>query len=109
MQLLDPLSGQLELLVGRLLRLFDECVDDHDALPEKETVKGTTDARTITWPELEQAFAQGARVRQPKAWPVLCQEFDQTSVVSDNVDRPRLDLCQNARMEVLDLVRHRSC
>lgn len=109
MQLPDPLSGQLELLVGCFLRLFDECVNDHDALPEQEAVKGTADAGTTARPEFEQAFAEGARVRQPKAWPVLRQELDQTRIVGDNVDWPGLDLCQNARMEVLDPVRHASC
>ena len=108
-QLIGPLAGQLEVLVRRYLRLLDECVDDHDALPEKETVKTTADAGTTAWPELEQSLAQGTRVRQPKTWPMLCQELDQACVVSNDVDRPRLDLRQNAWVEILDLVRHELC
>jgi hypothetical protein len=61
LQLLDPLPGQLELLVGCFLRLFDERVDDHDALPEKDTVKGTADARTTARPKLEHRPSPNAR------------------------------------------------
>ena len=35
---------------------------------------------------------------------MLRQELNQTSVVRQNVDRPRLKLCQNALMKVVDLI-----
>ena len=37
---------------------------------------------------------------------MLGQKLNQASVVRQNVDRPRLDLCQNALMEVVDLIGH---
>lgn len=92
MQLLDPLPGQREIPLGCLLRLLDERVNDDNALPEREAVKAPADTRAATWPQLEQAFAQRARVRQTKVWPVLRRELDKSGVVSEHVDRPRLNL-----------------
>ena len=37
---------------------------------------------------------------------MLCQQFNQASVVRQHVDRPGLDLCQNALMEVVDPIGH---
>jgi len=37
---------------------------------------------------------------------MLSQKLDQASIVSQNVYRPSFDLCQNALMEVVDLVSH---
>ncbi len=37
---------------------------------------------------------------------MLSQKLDQASIVRQNVYRPSFDLCQNALMEVVDLVSH---
>jgi hypothetical protein len=37
---------------------------------------------------------------------VINQEFDQTSIVRENVNRPRFDFGKDALMEVLDLEGH---
>lgn len=45
-------------------------------------------------------------MRQAKAWAMLRQELDQTSVVRQDIYRPSFDLRKNALMEVIDLVGH---
>lgn len=57
--------------------------------------------------KLEQSVAQGARMRQAKTRSVLGQKLDETSVVGQHIDRPRLDLSQHTLMEVLDREPHR--
>lgn len=46
---------------------------------------------------------------QAKVGPMLSQQFSQAGIVRKNVYRPRFDLCQNARVEVLDQERHAAC
>ena len=40
---------------------------------------------------------------------MLGEQLDKPRVVGQNVDRPRLNLCKHALMEVLDLERHAVC
>jgi hypothetical protein len=34
---------------------------------------------------------------------MICQKFNEPGIVSEDIDRPRLDLGENAFVEVLDL------
>lgn len=106
MQLLDALAREHQLLVWGLLRLLDERVDHHNAPADEKAVDGAPDSRASSRSELEEATAHGARVRQPQVWPVFHQQLDEASVVGKYVDRPRLNLGEDAGVEVLDLVRH---
>ena len=56
--------------------------------------------------KLEQSASHRARVRHPDVWTELHEQLNEPSVVSQNADRPRLDLVCDFGMEVLHGVRH---
>ena len=72
-----------------------------------KAVEGPADARAPLWVEFKQTIAEGARVRQAKARPMLAKKFDESSVVREDVHWPGLNLGEYPLVEVLDLERHR--
>ena len=79
---------------------------DHHTLADEKTVERPTDAGMPARPQLEEPFAKRPRVGQAKTRAVLGQEFNQTSVIRKDVNRPGFDLGKDARVEILDLVAH---
>jgi len=56
--------------------------------------------------KLEEPVSHAARVWQAEVRSVLGQELNESSVVGEYVDWPRLDFRENPRVEVLDCVGH---
>ena len=92
---------------GRLLRFLDKGVEHDYALADKKAVERPTDTRPATRPQLKQPITEGPRVRQFQVGSVLNEQLDNSRVVSENLDRPRLDLGQHPRMEILNRKRHK--
>ena len=46
---------------------------------------------------------------QAKTWPILREKFNQPRIVRQDVNWPRLNLCVDALMEVVNFKRHASC
>jgi hypothetical protein len=80
--------------------------DDHTLANEK-AVERPTDARMSARPQFEQSFAKRSRVGKTKIRAVLGKEFNQSSVIRKDINRPRLNLGKDALVEVLDFVAHR--
>jgi len=64
LNLLQSFSGELDFVVGGLLRFFDKGVEYDYALPNLEAVKRPTDTRPAARPQLDQTIAESSRVRQ---------------------------------------------
>ena len=79
--------------------------DDHSST-DKKTVERAANAHLAVGPQLEKPAAKRTRVRKPEIRPVLCQQLQQSRIVREDVNRPRLDLRENALVEVLDSKRH---
>ncbi len=77
-----------------------------DASVDYKTVKRPAYTGSAPGPQFEQTFAKGARVWQSKAGAVFSQQFDQSRIVGDDINRPGFDLRQYAGMEVFDLECH---
>lgn len=89
-------------MVGRLLRLLDECVQHDYAPPDEKTIERPADTRATARPQLEQTIAERSRIRQLQVGAMLDQQFDDSRVVRENIDRPGFDLGQHSGMEVLN-------
>jgi hypothetical protein len=50
LNLLQSLSGELDFVVGRLLRFLDKGVEYYYALPDKESVEAPTNTRPAARP-----------------------------------------------------------
>ena len=57
--LLESLTGNCKLVLGRFLGLLDEDMEDRDHPSTAVAVKGPANAGAAFGPELEQAVAQG--------------------------------------------------
>ena len=81
-------------------------MDNRYPLPDEEAVKGSPDSFAPAWTQLKQPFAHRARVRHPQIWPMLQEQLDQLGIVGKNLCRPALNRFQDARVELLNGVRH---
>src|SRR5437868_5902387 len=100
LHLLEALAREFQFTIGGLLGLLDERVQDDHALANEKAIEGPADSRSPARAQLEQAIAEGARVRQAKTGAMLRKELNQTSVVGKDIYWPCLDLGENALMEV---------
>nr|WP_310567197.1 hypothetical protein [Hydrogenophaga sp.] len=103
-QLLHVLASQFQLSVQGLRGLLDEGVHHHHKLADQKAVERASDACAASWPQLEEAVAHCTGVRQAEVCAVLGEQFDQVRIVGRHIDRPCLNLGQNARVEVFDFV-----
>jgi hypothetical protein len=106
LNLLQSFSSELDFVVGRLLGFLDKGVQYDYALPEKEAVERPTNTRPAARPKLKQTIAESSRVWQFQVGTMLNEQLNDSSIVSENVDRPGLDLGQHSRMEILNRKRH---
>ena len=95
-------------MVGRLLSLLDECMQHDNPTSHDETVESAADSRPAARAKLEEPVTKRARMRQPETWTVPFQQFDEAGIVGKDIDGPRLDLGENAFVEVLDVKTHRA-
>jgi hypothetical protein len=102
LNLLQSLSSELDFVVWRLLRLLDKGVEHDYAPPNEKAVEGPTNTRPTARPQLKQAIAKSSRIRQFQIGTMLDEQFDDSRVVRENIDGPRLDLGLNSLMEVLN-------
>ena len=91
MNLLQSLAGDLDFVVGRLLRFLDEGVQHDDASADEKTIKCAADARAAAGPQFEQAVAECAGIRQLQVGAVFHQQFNNARVVRENIDGPLFD------------------
>jgi hypothetical protein len=75
----------------------------------EKAVEGSADAGTAARPKLKQAIAESPRVREPEARPMFYEQFDQASVVGEDIHGPRLDVVQHPLVEILNLEGHERC
>lgn len=106
MQLLQALARQLQLSIRCVLRFLDERVENDDAFAQKKAVEGAPNTRPTTESKFEEPIAERSRVGEAQDWAVLRQQLDKARVVSQDVDWPRLHLCENTFVEVLNFERH---
>jgi hypothetical protein len=99
--LLQALPRQLQLAIRCLLRFLDKRVQHNYALADQKTVKRTTNTATPLWAQLEQAVAEGARMRKAKTGAMLRKQLNKPCVVSQNIDRPRLDLMEDSIVKAM--------
>jgi hypothetical protein len=82
-------------------------MQDYHTLANEKAVEHPTDARMSARPQLEESVAKRSRVGKTKIRAVFGQEFNQSSGIRKDINRPRLNLGKDALMEVLDLVAHK--
>jgi hypothetical protein len=105
-QLPGALARQLQLPVGRLLGLLDERVNNHDTPSQNEAVERSANSRLAPRAQLKQSLAERSGMRKPQVRTMFREQFDQSRVVGNDINRPRLDLSQDTFVEVLNLERH---
>ena len=98
LHLLRALARKFQFTVRRLLRLFDEYVEDYDPLADEETAEGPTDSGAPARPQLEQAITERTGVRKAKARTMFREKLNQAGVVGKDFHGPRFDLSKNPLM-----------
>lgn len=88
MHLLEALARQFQITVRRLLRFLDEGMQHDNPHADKKAVERPAYAITPARPQLEQAIAEGARVRQAKTRAMFHEQFDKAGVVGEHIHRP---------------------
>lgn len=107
MNLLQSLPGDLDFMVGCLLRLLDEGVEHNDAPANEKAVERAANPRPAARAHFKQAIPESTRIRQFQVRAMLHEQFDDSRVVCENVDGPRLDLGLHPFMEIFDGKCHR--
>lgn len=67
-------------------------MEDDNPFANEKAVESSANARTTAWPKLEKTITESPRVRKPKTRPMFNEQFDQASVVGEDVHRPRLNV-----------------
>src|SRR6266542_2470713 len=102
--LLNSVARQLEFGFGDLLRLLDDGVDDHDALPHQKAIERPANAFPPACAQLEQPTTEGARVRQSEVRADRLQKLGKPQEVRSDSPRPALNGGEDARVVELDRV-----
>ena len=80
---------------------------NNDSLSDEKAVERPTNTRPAARPQLKQPITESSRIRQFQVGAVPNEQFDNSRVVSEYVDRPGLDLGQHSRMEILNRKCHK--
>lgn len=104
--LLQALARQLQFLDGRLLRLLDEAVQDHDPPPHQGAEERPAYAFPALGPNLEQAITERPGIGQTKVRPGLHHLFGDAREAGVDAGRPAAYLRLYRGVEELDGVGH---
>jgi hypothetical protein len=102
LDLLQSFSGELDFVVGRLLRLLDKGVEHYYALPDEEAVERPTNTGPAARSQLKQTIAESSRIRQLQVGAMLDEQLNNSRVIRENVNGPRFDHGLHSGMKILN-------